>query len=269
MLPEAGTAPAPAPRGGHVAVMDVGDGESYALVRKGDDGYTMSGDTADRDDIDAARRAIDGDFVWFRRDGKAWVLRDAGVVAQARAAWAPMDALTGQMHQLEGRMAPHAEQLEALGERMEALHVEDAFDTPEMRAAQARMESLGERMEPLVEQQVALGLRMHEAGAADQERMARQVEALALQQEAIAEEMERYAEAMESAAERMALQHAPMEALAREMALASAPMEAVGEAMEALGERIGEQSRVADARVRELIEDAYRDGRAQPAPARR
>ena len=255
---------APTPRARRVSVLEVGDGEGYAIVRAGEDGYTMSGDDADRSDIEAARRAVAGDFLWFRRDGKAWVVSDPRAVAQARAAWASMDRLTGQMHQLEARMKPHADELEALGERMAALHVRDAFDTPEMRAAQARIEALGERLQPLVEQQVALGLRMNDGGAAAQERMARQAEALARHQEAIAEEMEIHAEAMEAAAERMAEQHAPLEAMAREMALASEPMEAVGEEMAALGERIGERSRAADARVRTLIDEAYRDGRARP-----
>ena len=260
-------APARATGAGHVAVMEVGDGESYALVRDGEDGYTMSGDTSDMPAIRSAQRAIDGDFLWFRRDGKAWVVRDADAVARARAAWAATDALGEQMRDLEARMQPHAERMEALGARMENLVVPDPFDTPEMRAAARKMETLGERMGPLAEQQVALGMRMRAASDAEQAAIARQQEHLARQQEALAEEMERYAEAMEAAAERLELHHAPMEALAREMELASEPMAAVGEEMGRLGERIGERSREADAQVRALIEAAYRSGRAEPAPA--
>ena len=252
-----------------VAVMEVGDGDTYALVREGEDGYTMSGDTSDRTAIEAAQRAIDGDFLWFRRDGAAWVVRDAELVAQARAAWARTDGLTEQMHALEARMTPHAEQLQALGARMEAMVVPNAFDTPEVRAAEARMASLGERMGPLAAEQAALGMRMQSASTADRQRMAREAEALAVKQEALAEEMERYAETMERAAERMESAHAPIEALAREMEAASAPMEAVGEQMGALGDRIGEVSERADAQVRRLIDDAYRNGRAEAAPTRR
>ena len=273
VLPVVPVAPAtratPADRAQHVAMLETGiDGEPYALVREGEDGYTMSGSTSDMPDIRAAQRAIDGDFLWFRRDGKAWVVRDAETLARARAAWAATDALSGQMQQLEARMKPHSERMEALGARMEAISIRDPFDTPELRASTEALESLGERMAPLAEQQVALGMQMQAADEAGRERLSRQMEALERQREALAEEMERHAQLMEVAAERLEQQHAPMEALAREMEAASRPMEAVGQEMAALGERIGEQSRQADARVRQLIDDAWRSGRAQPAPAR-
>ncbi len=43
--------------------------DGYALVRKGREGFSMSGDLDDVDEIRSARRSIDGDFLWFRRDG--------------------------------------------------------------------------------------------------------------------------------------------------------------------------------------------------------
>ena len=47
------------------------------------------------DDIRAAQRAIDGDFVWFERDGKAWIVRDAATLASVQAASRRTDAASG------------------------------------------------------------------------------------------------------------------------------------------------------------------------------
>jgi beta-lactamase regulating signal transducer with metallopeptidase domain/FtsZ-binding cell division protein ZapB len=260
---------AAAPRPKVVAGADQRDRErsGYALVRAGSDGYTMSGNTDDMDDIRLARRHIDGDFLWFRRDGKAWVVRDAATVARARAAWSGTDALSEQMQALDARMKPHAERMQALAARMEGIGTPDASHSSEMRAATAKMQALGERMAPIVERQVALAMRMREASQADQSHLEREQEELERAAETLAMEMEQHGAALEAWGERMKAQYAPMEALGREMEAASGPMKAIGEEMKALGKRIEREAQVADRQVRQLIDDAYRSGRAQPAPA--
>ncbi|WP_149193118.1 M56 family metallopeptidase [Luteimonas suaedae] len=260
--------PAPAAKPGVqvVAAADEDDRLSYALVRKDSEGFSMSGNTDDIDDIRAARRRIDGDFLWFRRDGKAWVVRDVATVARARDAWAETNALSGQMQALDARMKPHSDRMEALGARMQALSEPDAFESPEARAATARMDALGGEMEALAERQVTLALRMHDAEQADAQRIEREQEELARQQETLQQEMERHGATLEALGERMEAQHEPMKALGRQMEAASEPVEAIGEEMEALGTRIEAQARLADDQVRKLIDEAYRSGRAQPAP---
>ena len=62
---------------------------------------------------------------------------------------------------------------------------------------------------------------------------------------------------------------AKMEAVAREMEAASKPMEAIGKEMEALGTQLERQANIADAQMRTLIDEAVRQGLAQPAPVRR
>lgn len=257
----------PAARAVVAANTDDHDRPGYALVRKDRDGISMSGDMDDIDDIRAARRGIDGDFIWFRRDGKAWVVRDADAVAKARAAWQPTEALDAQMQALDARMKPHSERMEALGARMEALGENDAFESPEARAATARMEALGKQMEALAKQQEALARRMPGGSDLEREQLERQMETLSEQQSSLGEQMETHGAVLEDLGERMQAQHAPMEALAREMEAASEPMEGIGEEMEALGERIEQQAELADGQIRKLIDDAYARGLAQPAPA--
>lgn len=241
---------------------------AYALVRADRDGITMSGDLDDTDEIRLVRGSIDGDFLWFRRDGKAWVVRDAATLARAREAWAGTDALGERMQALEVRMKPHGARMEALAERMQALDDDNVFESPEARAATERMEALGEQAEALAGRQVALAERMQAATEADYPALERERDVLEREQQALHREMERHGASLQALSARMDAQHEPMEALAREMEAASRPMEAIGEDMEALGERIEREAEAADRQVRRLIDEAYRSGRAEPAPAR-
>lgn len=242
-------------------------GRAYALVRKGREGFSMSGDAADVEAIRAARRSIDGDFIWFRRDGKPYVVRDEALQQRAEAAWAPTQALEARMQVLDARMRPHQEKLEVLGKRMEAIHVDSAFESPETRAAAAKMEALGERMQALALRQEALAQSRAGAGKADHTRLQEQAQALSAQQERLAAEMEQHSRVMEAAGRRMQAQSAPMEALARQMEAASKPMQSVGKEMEALGRQMEQKAAVADGRIQELIDEAVNRGLAQPAPA--
>lgn len=268
--PTVASASNPAPAARQVArADDRRDQSAYALVRKGEDGLTMSGshDDRDNDDIEAAQREIDGDFLWFRRNGKAYVVRDAAVLAQADAAWASTRNLSAQMQGLSARMQPHQEKMQALGARMQALQVE-VVQPPEMEAAQVEMERLGGRMQALGEQQGALGARMAGADDAERDRLEAQMETLSAEQERLGREMERQGEIMETAGERIEARTAPMEALGREMEEASKPMEAIGKDMEALGTRLERAAEEAQRRTRGLIDEAFAKGLATPVPAR-
>lgn len=261
--------PAPATSPGAQVLVAANDGErgdtSYAIVRKDRDGLTLSGDLDDIDDVQAARRGIDGDFLWFRQDGKAWIVDDAEILARAEAAWREANATGEEMEAIERRLAPHTARMEEIAARMEAVEPEDESDRPEVRAATARMEALGERMETLAERQVALAARMVEDEGEDHARLASEQDRLAREQEALSREMEQHSATLHRMAERMEARHAPMEALAREMEEASRPLEAASAEMDAIGERLDRQTEVADGKVRALLREAVRSGRARPS----
>jgi chromosome segregation ATPase len=240
-----------------------------ALVRDGSTVTMMSGDMDDIRDIESAQRAIDGEFLWFRRDGRSWIVRDPATIAKARAAWSRTDALSKEMERIEVRMRPHSQRMEALAAQMDRYTEPDPFDTPEARAADARMEALGRQMEPLAEQQVVLAMRLRNSSDADRARIETEMEALGRRQEALGEEMERQGEILEAASERLERHHAPIEALGRQMEAEGEKMELVGREMEALGARIEREALVAETQMRSLVDAAVRSGKAQPAPARR
>jgi hypothetical protein len=114
------------------------DDNAWALVRKGRDGYSMSGSTDDMDDIDLAKRSLQRDFIWFRRDGKAFVIDDPSIVGRAQAAWKDSDAMSTRMSALGDQMDVHGKKMEALGAQMEKLS-KTHTPSPAMQDAQERM----------------------------------------------------------------------------------------------------------------------------------
>ena len=67
--------------------------EPYALVRGANGSFDISGSSDDWDDVRAAQRAIDGEFIWFRENGRSYVIQDPDTLKRARAAWAPLDRI--------------------------------------------------------------------------------------------------------------------------------------------------------------------------------
>jgi len=245
------------------------DNDGYALVRKGSDGFAMSGTLDDVDAIRAARDAIDDDFLWFRRDGKAWVLRDAEALSRARAAWKDTDALDKKMRALDARMRPHSERMQALGQRMEALAAEGDAESPEMREASRQIETLSRQIQAVAQQQAALAVQQMQPDLdeARQRQLENEMREQQARMEALDRQMEVHSTAIDAAAERMRVRHEPMEALGREMEAAGKPMEAIGKEMEAVGEQIERTAAIAEAEIRRIIDDAYARGLATPAPS--
>ncbi|MDB5949391.1 MAG: peptidase [Massilia sp.] len=244
--------------------------EPYALVRRGLDRSTGGGDYADHEQIEAAKRAIPGDFLWFRRDGKAYVVRDAGVVAKAIDTWAPVDRLGDQMDVYGREMNRHGSTMEALGRKMEKAATGGA------EAGHARAGKSEGEIEALGREQRRLGRQMEqlagEMEGADKERRAvlhRQMKEVGEKMGAAGRQMGHQGEAMRDAHEqaRQASQE-PMEEIRREMNDAGKPMKALGKKMHVLGKQIDTEARAADQATRTLIGEALARGLAAPAPAR-
>jgi beta-lactamase regulating signal transducer with metallopeptidase domain len=235
---------------------------AFALVRDGQDGFSMSGDTDDIDAIRSLRASAGGDFLWFRRGDDAYLVRDPALLARADAAWAPMRPLEAEMKALDARMRPHAQALDALSARMEQL-APPAADEEAMRAAGERMEALAREQAGLAARHAALAV--DRAGSADASAQADIVELDARQRD-LSQRMERESQALEGAARRMEGRHAPMQALAEEMQAASKPMEAIGAEMEVVGRKIEASAAAAEAALAAIIDEAVEKGLAEPAP---
>jgi len=259
--------PPPPPRRGAIRNVHAGIDSStgYAVVRKGDTGFRMSGSTDDIATIRSLRKDIDGDFLWVRRGGTAYVVRDANVLAGVTTAWRPVDALEVRMDALQTRMQPHQQKLDALGARMDHMA---PMETPEMRAAGRQLEQLAQRQQSLAEKQGQLARKMAKADDAGRDALSRDMDLISAQMDVLSKQMDRHSNVMEQQSEVMQRQSGKMEAVAREMEAAAKPMQAIGRDMETLGNQIEREAGIADTRIRSLIDEAIARGLAEPVKRR-
>ncbi|MDI1253106.1 M56 family metallopeptidase [Thermomonas sp.] len=241
---------------------------SYALVRKGREGFSMSGTNDDADAIRLARRSIDADFIWLRRDGKAFVIRDAAVLARVEKSWQATDALSARMDVLTARMQPHQKKMEALQKRMEHAQ-KKAVEPAAMHESQLQIQAFSRQMESLVQRQQVLARQMPNGNDAQRDELSRKMDALNLEQDGLAKQMDQQARLIDAASRELERMHAPMEAIGEEMQAAAQPIEAIGNDMETLGGQIEREANIADREVRNVIQDAVQHGLAVPAPSRR
>ncbi|MBQ5943073.1 M56 family metallopeptidase [Massilia sp. AB1] len=239
-------------------VREAARGEPYAVVRAKEGGFNISGSSDDWDDVKAARKAIDGEFVWFRENGRSYYIQDRELMAKVNAAWAPVDRLGKQMDVYGKEMDKHGKKMEALGHRMEEASsgFKPVANKGELREIEDGMRALGEQMENL-------GREL--AGARDddeRERIERRMEETGKRMEQAGKRME---QAYNSPQMRKA--HAEMEALGDQMKEAGKPMDALGKRMGTLGKEMERESKAADQTVRGLIRDAKERGLAKPVPA--
>ncbi|MCI4566612.1 M56 family metallopeptidase [Lysobacter sp. CFH 32150] len=244
---------------------DNGKRDAYALIRKGQKDFTMSGTTNDMNAIDSARRSIDGDFLWFRRADQAYVVVDPATVARAHAAWRETDKLGSQMEALGDQMEGHGKKLEALGKKMEQLGEHNA-ETPAMREATRKMEALAEQQQALANQQQRLAKATLTASESQEDKLDRDMDALSAQQEVLSRQMEQQSRVLEAESRRLDASRKPMEALSREMQVASKPMEALSAQMQVLAKQQEKLVVQAERQTRELIREAQGKGLAMPAP---
>jgi hypothetical protein len=126
------------------------NGEPYALVRA-DSRMSMTGNNVTNEQMDAIRRTMQGEFFWFRKDGKEYVVQDAATLERIRQAWAPMEKTGAEMEKHGKEMGRHGEAMGAYGNQMALAAV---------TMNKTKMETLGKPMEAIGKQMEALGERM-------------------------------------------------------------------------------------------------------------
>jgi len=241
------------------------DRDAFALIRAGHDGMTMSGDTRDIPAIERTKQKVHGDFVWVRRGGKAYVVQDPAVIAKVVEAWQPAEALGKQMEALSAKMEMPSKQMEELGRQMETLSGENSPAHAAMEKTSAQMEALGRQQEALGKKMEALGNKMQHANEAERESLDRQMEALDAQMEPLSRQMDKLSAVMDEHGKEMEAAQKPMEDLGKQMEEASKPMDALGKQMDALGKQEDQLSQQADLKVKALIDEAMRNGKAVPS----
>ena len=263
--PPAPPAPPPPPPKWSV---DRSPGElSYAIVRADERGGTsMNGYSDDFDDLKAAKRAVKGEFLWFRdRNGKAYIVQDAGILARVHKAWEPLDRLGKKMDVHGKEMDQHGKVMESLGREMTAA-APAIVQSAAMRNAERDIEALGREQEKLGREMEKLGRAMAEGMPAQRDSKAREMDRLAAKMDVLSHEMDKHARVIEQESRQIEKAGKPMEAIGARMEVAGRPMEALGKKMEVLGKQMETESRAAGKTVRSLIDEAISKGLTTPAP---
>jgi len=172
---------APAPVGAPKRA--TGQGSSYAygyddelrfvIVSGNSDSLTMSGSFGDGEMVQELRKTIPGDFIWFRRDGKSYIIRDQATIDRARKFWAPEEELGKKQQELGKQQEALGKQQEELSDKMQQIKV----NVPDMTAAldklkaelqqlnsSATMEQVGHIQSEIGELQSRIGNLQSQAG---------------------------------------------------------------------------------------------------------
>jgi len=261
------TPPAPPAKPSLARVSGAAGGEAYALVRKGSEAYMISGSSSDHTQIDAVRRTIDGDFVWFRRDGKTYVVTDPATVSSMGKSWAEADALGERMQAIGQEMEGHGRRMEAIGREMEQV-AGDASPPAGIEAAAQRIETLSRQQAGLAARQAQLSLAMADADDARRADLERQMQGLERESEALSAKIDAQSRQLDAEARSHEQRLQPMDALARKMDEASRPMDALARQMDGLGRQMEQVSQHAEGETRRLIAEALDKGLARPLPQR-
>lgn len=144
-------------------------GEPYALVRA-DSRMSMTGNNVSSEQLEALKGSVQGEFFWFRKDGKEYIVQDAATLARVRQAWAPMEKTGAEMEKHGKEMGRHGEAMGAYGNQMAMAAV--TLNKAKMEAIGKQMEEAGKPMEAIGKKMEALGERM-EAQQKDADRATR------------------------------------------------------------------------------------------------
>jgi beta-lactamase regulating signal transducer with metallopeptidase domain len=135
------------------------DQQRFVIVSGKTDAFTMSGSDEDARHVEKLRKTIPGDFIWFQRDEKSYVIRDQATIDRARKLWAPQEELGKKQEELGKQQEALGKQQEELGAKMEQVHVSVPDMTAELDKLKAELKKLssGATVEQVGEIQSEIG----------------------------------------------------------------------------------------------------------------
>ena len=162
--PAPGPAPAPKPP---TPPSDMLNAWTYGVL--GEEAVISYGDSfhgygtfnsSDFDHFKALRRASNSDFIWFRRDGKAYIIRDPAIVERAKDIYARLRLLEQTQENLQFQQDLLSAQQEELSRQMGRARVEVPDLTAELQNLRAQLDQVhkqGATQDQLSELQNGLG----------------------------------------------------------------------------------------------------------------
>lgn len=263
----AAAAPAAKEEGKHGTKIIQRDGsreQPYAIVRGSRRESTLNGSGGDWREIEAAKRKVPGDFIWFRDGGKSYVIQDQEVLAQARAAWSDVDKLGEEMDVYGKQMDEHGKVMEELGRQMEAAADRNHPARAEEQKFQRAVKELARQQKDLNRKIAAAERAAEESNGAQRAARESELRKLEDQLEKLEEQIDRESDKFEALHDNR--MESEMDAIGRKMHEAGKPMDALGKQMDVLGKKMDASAKVADKQTRDIIRAAQAKGLAIPAP---
>jgi bla regulator protein blaR1 len=206
------------------------DEQSFVIVSGKSDSLTMSGTREDAGHVEELRKKIPGDFIWFRRDERSYIIRDQSAIDRARALWAPQDELGKKQEALGKQQEALGKQQEELGKKMDRVEVKVPDMTQQIEKLQAELKQMN-------------------SGAT--------VEQVGHIQSEIGELQSRIGEVQSQAGEQQSKLGEQMSALGEKQGK-------LGEQQGELGRQQGELAKQASRQMKQLLDQAIKNGTAQP-----
>lgn len=125
-------------REGHQFV--ISSGNTYISVSGDSESY---GTDHPSEFVEFLQEKISGDFIWFRRDGKSYVIRDAATIKRAKDFFAAVQELDKKQEELGKQQQALGDKQEALGKQQEEIHVQIPDMTEDLHKLEAELKKLG------------------------------------------------------------------------------------------------------------------------------
>ena len=218
------------------------DEGGFAIVHENGDG-TLRWNGEYNDDLAKVRRKMNlhGDYVWFERDGKSYVITDPAFVVQAQTLFKGDPQLDRQMAELERQQAVLEKKMDTIGPEMEKIG-----PGPDFQAAMAKLQL------QLAELQNNKVLKM----TADMSQESAQ-EKLSQLQERMGEIQNQLGELQGKIGERQG-------EIGEKQGQIGEEMGKIGEQMGRIGEEQGRRAEEASRKFRSVLDQAFKDGKAKP-----
>jgi len=208
------------------------DEQRFVIVTGNTDSFTMSGSSEDARHAEKLRKQISGDFIWFERDEKSYIIRDQATIDRARKLWFPQEELGKKQEALGKQQEALGKQQQALGERMKQIQVKVPDMTAELDKLRAELK------------QLTSGATVEQVGRIQSE---------------IGELQNRIGEVQSHAGDEQSK-------LGEEMGALGEKQGKLGEQQGELGRQQGELAQEASRKMKELLDEAIKKGTAQPEP---
>ena len=236
-----------------------------ALVNGDKDGhYYMSGSSKDRKEIERLKQDRGGEFLWFKEEGKSYLIQDAKTLEQVHAAFKPVNELSVLMEEQGKKMEVQGQVMEAIGKEMEAVQIDEVKID---RAVEAQMKALEKKMQAFEKKIEAAAERMANAkDKVERDQAQKELHQIQTSMKGVASQMQAKSESMQIDGEALAKALEPLQALSAKMEEAGKPMEALGKKMELLGAEMELATVQAQKKVKEIIQAAKKEGVVMPIP---